>query len=93
MASLPPHVLKIVQDKGTEYPSTGEYNTLDEPGTYLCRQCGIALYRASAKFFSACGWPSFDKEIKDHVLREKDADGHRIEILCRRCRAHLGLKC
>ncbi|MBS0287440.1 MAG: bifunctional methionine sulfoxide reductase B/A protein [Proteobacteria bacterium] len=89
-ASLPPDVLRIVQDKGTEYPFSGEYDQLDAPGTYLCRQCGLGLFRAQSKFHSGCGWPSFDQNIENAVKRQTDADGQRVEILCARCDAHLG---
>ncbi|MBN9287872.1 MAG: bifunctional methionine sulfoxide reductase B/A protein [Gammaproteobacteria bacterium] len=88
--SLPLPLLRIIRDKGTEYPFTGEYNDLDIPGTYLCRQCGIALFRAETKFHSGCGWPSFDQDIPGKVQRLPDADGKRTEILCQRCHAHLG---
>lgn len=88
--SLLPEILHIVNDKGTEYPFTGIYNHFDTAGTYLCRQCGIALFRSETKFNSACGWPSFDDEIANKVIKEVDADGVRTEILCKRCHAHLG---
>ncbi len=88
--SLSPAALRIIRDKSTEYPFSGEYNNKEEPGTYLCRQCGLALFRSQTKFHSGCGWPSFDEEIADTVKRTLDADGHRIEITCRRCDAHLG---
>jgi len=88
--SLPPDVLLIIRDKGTEHPFTGTYNHFEGAGTYLCRQCGIALFRSKMKFHSACGWPSFDEEIKNTVLHQLDQDGIRQEILCRRCHAHLG---
>lgn len=90
-ASLPRAVLAIIHDKGTERPFTGEYHTLTgEAGTYLCRQCGWALFRADAQFNAGCGWPSFDREIAGHVRRVPDRDGLRTEILCARCEAHLG---
>jgi len=88
--SLPPLILKIIHDKSTEYPFSGEYNNTEEPGTYLCRQCGLALFRSQTKFHSGCGWPSFDEEIAGTVKRTLDADGHRTEITCMRCDAHLG---
>lgn len=88
--SLSNQLLRIIRDKGTEYPFTGEYENLDEAGTYLCRQCGLALFRSKQKFHSYCGWPSFDKEIKGAVKVQIDADGQRSEILCKRCNAHLG---
>lgn len=89
-ASLTPTILSIVQDKATEAPFTGEYNDFDQPGTYLCRQCGLALFRAENKFHSGCGWPSFDNEIAGNVTKHPDADGRRTEIVCARCNAHLG---
>lgn len=88
--TLPPHVVDIIRNKATEAPFTGEYNDMDQPGTYLCRQCGLALFRAQTKFHSGCGWPSFDNKIAGAVIELPDADGHRIEILCARCQAHLG---
>ncbi|MGE3318893.1 MAG: bifunctional methionine sulfoxide reductase B/A protein [Candidatus Berkiella sp.] len=89
-ASLPKVVLAVVKHKGTEYPFTGAYNDSDEKGTYLCRLCGLALFRGDHKFHSGCGWPSFDEEIPDTVLRKNDPDGKRTEIVCARCEAHLG---
>ncbi len=88
--SLPPPTLQIIRDKATEHAFTGEYNTLDQAGTYLCRQCGLALFRSLTKFHSACGWPSFDQEIAGAVRQSPDADGRRVEIVCARCNAHLG---
>ncbi len=88
--SLPDIVKAVVNSKGTEPPFSGEYDDFGEAGTYLCRQCGLALFRSQHKFHSGCGWPSFDAEIPNAVIRQPDADGHREEILCARCHAHLG---
>jgi peptide methionine sulfoxide reductase msrA/msrB len=89
-SSLPKVVLAVVKHKGTEYPFTGAYNDSDEKGTYVCRLCGLALFRGEHKFHSGCGWPSFDEEIANAVLRKNDPDGKRTEIVCARCDAHLG---
>ena len=89
-ASLFDVILSIIKKKETEPPYSGKYNEFDEKGTYLCRQCGLALFRSNAKFQSECGWPSFDAEIPGAIVRKIDADGSRIEILCARCYAHLG---
>lgn len=89
-ASLPKAIRHIVHEKGTEKPYTGEYTDFGGVGTYICRVCGLALFRSQDKFHSGCGWPSFDEEIPNTVIRKPDPIGNRTEILCARCQAHLG---
>lgn len=89
-ASLTPLAKRILCDKATEYPHTGIYNFVASQGTYLCRRCGLALFRGSSQFSSGCGWPSFDDNIVHAVNQLPDRDGKRTEILCSRCDAHLG---
>ncbi|MGC8645177.1 MAG: methionine-R-sulfoxide reductase [Thermoplasmata archaeon] len=75
---------------GTERPFTGEYYDHFEKGTYVCKRCGQPLYRSETKFDAGCGWPSFDDFIEGAVRQLPDRDGHRTEIRCSRCDAHLG---
>ena len=88
--SIIPFAQTIICNKHTENPGSGEYNDFTHTGTYLCRNCGLALFRSKHKFHSGCGWPSFDAEIANNVKQEADIDGSRTEILCARCNAHLG---
>jgi peptide methionine sulfoxide reductase msrA/msrB len=81
---------QVINKKGTEYPFTGKFEKYKGKGTYVCRQCGEALYYSENKFDSNCGWPSFDDEIPGAVKRTTDADGSRTEITCSNCGAHLG---
>ncbi len=88
-ASLTPKARAIICDKATETPHSSN-NDLITTGTYLCRRCGLALFRAHSQFHAGCGWPSFDETIADAVKTIPDADGQRMEILCSRCDGHLG---
>jgi len=81
---------RVIEDKGTEAPYTGEYWDHFKDGVYKCKRCGSILYRSQDKFSSNCGWPSFDNEIEGAVKSQIDADGRRTEIICANCEAHLG---
>lgn len=88
---------RVIEDKGTERPFSGEYDNFYEPGTFICRKCNSPLFSSKAKFDAGCGWPSFDENLPagkagflNAVERKTDADGIRTEIMCANCKAHLG---
>ena len=81
---------RIIEDKGTETPFTGEYDNFYKNGTFICRKCNSPLFSSKAKFDAECGWPAFDENFPNAINRLTDADGRRTEIQCSNCNAHLG---
>ncbi|TXG54107.1 hypothetical protein EZV62_019363 [Acer yangbiense] len=87
---LSPEQFRILRQKGTEYPGTGEYDKYFEEGVYNCAGCGTPLYKSTTKFNSGCGWPAFYEGLPGAINRIPDPDGMRIEITCAACGGHLG---
>lgn len=87
--SLTPNAFQVIRAQATEKPDFSSEN-INNDGTYLCRACGLALFRVSMQFQSFCGWPSFDEIIENTVASQLDEDGVRAEIHCARCNGHLG---
>ena len=83
---------KILRQKGTEFPHSGQYNLHFEKGTYCCGACSEPLFESDSKFNAHCGWPSFDESIPGKVeyIRDTSHGMLRVEILCARCGSHLG---
>ncbi len=87
---LTPEEKRIIEDKGTEAPFSGEYDAFYKDGAYVCRKCNSPLFSSKAKFDAGCGWPAFDENFPNAVLRLPDMDAQRTEIECANCHAHLG---
>ena len=90
---LTPAEYRILREKGTEAPFTGEYVNAKDPGVYRCRACGTPLFSSSTKYDSGSGWPSFYQPVdKENVAEHEDRSlfMRRTEVLCAACDAHLG---
>lgn len=83
----------VLRQKGTERPFTNKYWKTDEPGVYKCAGCSAVLFTSEDKFYSDCGWPSFDKAASRGAVEFHDDTTHgmrRIEVTCKACGGHLG---
>jgi len=92
-AQLSPEQFRVIREKGTEAPFTGEYDKHHPTaGTYACAACNAPLYTANQKFKSGCGWPAFFDTIPGAVTRHTDRTFgmERTEIVCSNCGGHLG---
>ncbi len=93
IADLDEEERRVLLDRGTERAFCGSLLDNKQDGTYVCRLCGLPLFKANAKFDSATGWPSFF-EAYDHrhvtECRDPSMGMERIEIRCARCDGHLG---
>lgn len=90
---LTPEQYRILRQKGTERPFTGEYDMFFRNGTYVCAGCGEPLFTSDSKFNSGCGWPAFDREIREGVIEyapDQSYGMRRVEIICSNCGGHLG---
>lgn len=84
---------KVIVEKGTEMPFTGEYLHNDKNGQYNCLVCESELFTSETKFDSGSGWPSFSDVVSNENIEIKEDDSHgmsRLEVLCNTCGAHLG---
>ncbi|KAA5531588.1 peptide-methionine (R)-S-oxide reductase MsrB [Paenimyroides baculatum] len=90
---LSKELYQVAREAATERAFTGSLYQNDIRGTYYCAVCGNGLFLSTAKFESACGWPSFYEPLRTKsVLYKKDSSHNmvRTEVLCGRCGSHLG---
>lgn len=94
---LTPEQYKILREKGTEAPFSGELYNSNEKGMYVCAACGQELFSSDTKFESTTpglrGWPAFTEAGNlEHIeLRPDNSHGmHRTEVICKNCGSHLG---
>jgi peptide methionine sulfoxide reductase msrA/msrB len=91
--TLTPEQERVALHADTERPFCTAMYKNHGPGTYVSVVGGLPLFRATKKFDSGTGWPSFFEPIAaDHIIErtESTLGTRRTEILDARSGAHLG---
>src|SRR4026209_1038026 len=87
-AELTPEQYRILREKGTEAPFSGEYDFTFEPGTYRCAGCGAEVFESETKYDSGCGWPAFYAPASEEAIDEESDVTLRMgrhEVMCSHC--------
>ena len=90
---LTPIQYRVLREKGTEPPFTGELWDDHRAGTFRCAGCGTTLFRSDAKYDSGSGWPSFYEPAEGTAVATTTDRSHgmtRTEVTCAECGGHLG---
>lgn len=88
---------KILREKGTEAPHSGELVQESRSGDYTCGACGQVIFKSDTKFESTMpglvGWPAFSEVAASDAIELVEDNGlgtRRTEIICANCGSHLG---
>jgi len=88
---------RVLRQKGTEVPFSGEFVTPRKDGDYYCVACGAHLFSAKDQYESRTpgliGWPGFEEAVSDDAVVLKPDTTHgmvRTEVTCANCGGHLG---
>ena len=84
---------RVLRQKGTEAPFTGQLLYNKDSGLYVCAACGAKLFDSNAKFESGSGWPSFYEVAKSGAVKLEEDNSlgmQRTEVICNNCGSHLG---
>lgn len=94
---LSPEQYRVLREKGTEAPGSGQYVDFYDDGMYHCAACHQALFSSESKYESTMpgliGWPAFSEASAKGTVRLEDDDSlgmQRTEVLCSNCGSHLG---
>jgi len=96
-AKLTPEQYRVLRERGTEAPGSGDLLYNEAKGEYRCPVCSSLLFTSDAKYESTLpgliGWPSFSEAARNDALELGPDDSlgmSRTEVKCATCGSHLG---
>lgn len=84
---------KVLWEKGTEAPFSGDLLYNKEKGTYVTAGCGQPVFSSEHKYDSKTGWPSFWRPISEDAVKivpDNSFGLRRYEVVSSKCGEHLG---
>jgi peptide-methionine (R)-S-oxide reductase len=88
---------RVLRQKGTEVPFSGQYVYSKDKGMYSCAACGNKLFSSQEKYDSTTpgliGWPSFSEALNNDAVTlqpDNSLGMQRTEVICGNCSSHLG---
>jgi len=84
---------RVLWEKGTERPFTGDLLKNKKKGVYVSAGCKEPVFHSDHKFDSRTGWPSFWKPISEGAIKlvpDNTFGMTRWEIVSSKCGEHLG---
>ena len=90
---MTPEEYRVMREKGTEPPFSGEYVECHDTGVYHCKGCGHPLFSSETKYDSGTGWPSFYAPLENDSIEYREDTSYgmqQIEVVCAHCGSHLG---
>lgn len=90
---LTPLEYKVLWQKGTERPFTGDLLDNKKKGVYVTAGCKQPVFHSDHKYNSGTGWPSFWQAVSDDAIKlipDYELGYKRLEIVSSKCGEHLG---
>jgi peptide-methionine (R)-S-oxide reductase len=91
-ARLTPEQFAVMREHATERAGSCALLHEKRAGTFTCAGCDQPLFKATTKFESGTGWPSFSDPVPGSTATTTDKSWGmvRTEVHCARCGSHLG---
>ena len=90
---MTPEQYRVARERETEKRFSHPEHNAKVTGVYHCVCCEAPLFKASTKFDSGTGWPSFWTPVSEDAIETRPDlryEDDLTEVVCARCDAHLG---